>query len=671
MAATRVKDNEWIRQSFMLPKGFITDVDNVRRTLSDARFKFTDTTLGGNFAINPPPQFTRNADIKVLGKFSKSRGMGRYYSEAIDNNAVHIHMRFGVPKFNSLTQFFFNYYNPEAGVLANTGRGRGALFQIGKIVGQVVALPFQPLILANTMVNFMMQKPVSKYYYLKPTMPLYWNAVQTIINALAANMGMAPRPLSDEEKKVYTDVEDFNTDQLSKYREKLGASFNIWTRSGSIDIYKVATRAQRLANAQREEVARIMEIAESEGDLSRRLMDFYQEEKKIIPSNGYSDFESYRTAYFELGTNWSDSDEDGSAKMERTGYTWIEDSVRGVTEKLTGMAQEFSSYSWAEFQDGSQFVTFKVDNPGAVSESFSNSVKESELAGAMNGLSKTARTARFNLMDGNTGIAPLDMITDAVSNLLGGVAEGLKIEGLIGLAGNTFVDIPKTWDGSTANLPRADYTIELRSPYGNKMSRFQNLYVPLAMLLAAALPRSTGKQSYTSPFICELYSKGRNQIRLGMVESLSITRGTGNVGWTQNGEPLGIDISFSVVDMSTVLHMPITAGFSMDDFTSTGVAVAAVATGGAGAVAAGLSSLANKLTKGLFDDDNAFTDYMAVLGGLSLTDQVYFSKKLKINTARRLTDFQTWTSPAHFSNWLHGTTPARILSGIAVGTSRE
>ena len=60
-----LKDTDWIRQSFMLPRKSIANADSIRRTLTDARFKFTDTTLGGNFAINPPPQFTRYADLVV------------------------------------------------------------------------------------------------------------------------------------------------------------------------------------------------------------------------------------------------------------------------------------------------------------------------------------------------------------------------------------------------------------------------------------------------------------------------------------------------------------------------------------------------------------------------------------------------------------------------------
>ena len=68
------------------------------------------------------------------------------------------------------------------------------------------------------------------------------------------------------------------------------------------------------------------------------------------------------------------------------------------------------------------------------------------------------------------------------------------------------------------------------------------------MLLAGILPLSTGKASYTSPFLCQLYDRGRLQIRLGMIESLSITRGTTNLAFDKHGQALGIDVTFSVVE---------------------------------------------------------------------------------------------------------------------------
>jgi hypothetical protein len=202
------------------------------------------------------------------------------------------------------------------------------------------------------------------------------------------------------------------------------------------------------------------------------------------------------------------------------------------------------------------------------------------------------------------------------------------------MSGNAFVDIPKEWKDSTANLPSTNYTIELRSPYGNKMARFQNLMIPLSMILAAALPKSTGKHSYDAPFLCQIYDKGRAQVRLGMIESLNITRGAGNLGWTQNNEPLGINIDFTVVDLSSIMHMPINP------------------------------------SPGLFDEDNAYSDYLAVLGGLTLADQVYAGNRLRLSLTRKLTNLSSLKSPARWGMLAANTMPGELIRAFSRETSR-
>jgi hypothetical protein len=73
---------------------------------------------------------------------------------------------------------------------------------------------------------------------------------------------------------------------------------------------------------------------------------------------------------------------------------------------------------------------------------------------------------------------------------------------------------------------------------------------------------------------------------------------------------------------------------------------------------------------GLFDDDNSFTDYMAVLGSLGLVDQVYGFNRLKRNMTQMLTSFDKYTSPAYWSNWAGSTMPGRLMSSIANSTGR-
>jgi hypothetical protein len=120
---------------------------------------------------------------------------------------------------------------------------------------------------------------------------------------------------------------------------------------------------------------------------------------------------------------------------------------------------------------------------------------------------------------------------------------------------------------------------------------------------------------------------------------MSITRGTGNLGFSKSGSAMAIDITFSVLDLSSILHMPIIQGYN--PFTNP--------------------------TAGLFDDDSTFTDYMAVLGSLSLNEQIYSMDRLKLRLTRTMANMNTWFSAAHTANWIGDLAPAQLISAFMAG----
>jgi hypothetical protein len=258
-------------------------------------------------------------------------------------------------------------------------------------------------------------------------------------------------------------------------------------------------------------------------------------------------------------------------------------------------------------------------------------------------MSGSSRSTAFNFAGGNVSGDTLvggmvQSVLGAAADAVRGVRDGLQLSGLAALGGAAFVDIPEHWQSSAANLPSMSYSFTLTSPYGNKMSQLTNIYIPLAMILACALPLSTGRQSYTSPFLIELYDRGRAQTRLGIIDSLSISRGTSNLSFNTAGEPMAIDVSFTVKDLSTVMHMPIIQGFSLTNPTAS-----------------------------VFDDDNTFSDYMAVLGSLTLQEQVYTGDKLKLAFTRLGAQFRSWKSPARWMQLIGDLPPGRLASIFYVG----
>jgi hypothetical protein len=668
--ATLDRGSLWLRHAFLLP----TSEDQTsygsaskRRYATSAAFKFTNTSLGGNFAINNPPQFTPYADIYQPGRgrteAQRSEGMGRYYSEAIDDPKQVIHMSFGVPKYSSWTSFFTNFYDRNAALLANTGRVSDLWYNLGAVGGYVVSLPLQPFIVGLTatarVYNFLARNSPSKWYYFSPTMHAYWSAVNTIANEMAIGLGIIPRVIDGSQQNLEDPGQRITDEDLVRmhnmfpdlFREPKFDSAGNMISSGGIDVMALANRTQRMSDHSQQAMRQMREKAQNLDELRERTEAYLK--KEVTDPNPNADARKYFQDWIKAHRG-----ENGDTSDSNSFGSWKDLSMKAAYDFMV-----------ASQRDGSQFATFRVNHNGTVSESFSNSTRESEVASMLNTKVQQGRSASFNLMGGNV-TSGVGMAMDYVKSFMAGALDSVNLGGLATLTGTAFVDVPKYWDGSTANLPRAEYTIPLISPYGNKISRFINLFIPIAMLLAGALPRSAGRSAYTSPFICQIYHQGRVQCQLGIVDSLSISRGTGNVGWNADGDMLGAEITISVVDLSSILHIPVKAGFASGDIVSTGARAGAMFLGELAGDDAGIA-IADAATGGAtWDEQSLFSDYMAVLTSMPLSDSYYLLNRLNVNMTRATQSFKNWKSPSNFMSWALDSGPARAISAFAQTTNR-
>lgn len=63
------------------------------------------------------------------------------------------------------------------------------------------------------------------------------------------------------------------------------------------------------------------------------------------------------------------------------------------------------------------------------------------------------------------------------------------------------------------------------------------------------------------------------------------------------------------------------------------------------------------------DQDSAFADYMAVLGSLTLDEQIYFVDNLRRNLTYARQSMRTWFSKAHTAQWFtQGVSPVQWAS---------
>lgn len=658
MATTRILDADWAGHAFLAPVSSLTDaVNNRRRFYTSSSRKFTDTSLGGSFAINPLSQFTRNCDFAHPSIYSKSMGEGRWYSEILSDSAQLIHIRCGVPQYNTMTNFFGNFYNVYAGSMARTGRAPDIWFQVGQVAGFIGVLPWQPFILAGSMVKFFMGMPRSKYYYHKPTMYAFWYAMSGFVNAMFVNLGLSPRfTAQDQRRFADPDSTPNETDIASMAR----IFPDIVMPEGGIDIFGLSTKPQRLANQYYAMLDQAMaglsdNPATRNAELSNMLANAVDSGIMNLKDPGAS-LKEYESAYLAFQGKFD------PAKPNQA------DEVGETQDYFDQMGNAFQ----AERRMGADFLTLRVNFTGTNSESWNNQATEPSIKSEINAMSAKARMARFNVMDGNLG-GPIGMGIHIVTSIAQGLMQMAQVEGFIALAGNAFADIQRVYESSSCDLNRTTVTVPLRSWAADDWVRLKNLFIPLGACLAMGMPRATGRASYDGPFLLEIFNQGHTLIREGMVESISVERNVGDVGMGRGAKTLGIDVHITFIDLSTMASMPINPGFSgmngVFGLAAEGLGGIAEAAGVDGASGAADFAV-DALSKSTYGEDNKYTDYLATLASLPLESLINGSRRWKLAMARTRAEFNQWKSPNRIVSGLMDNFAGELIKVTGQPTSR-
>ena len=726
-----ISDSDWVSNAFLVPSMSIKDPDDqYNRYWSSASLKFYDTTMGGNIACNARPQANWYADVRDPGRLNRNEpsvndyrgnfGLGIYYSEAIDDPAQKVFISFGVPQYNSISNFVRRAFDSDQIILTKTGREKSMWYTAAKTITQAMWLVKAPILAATwyfmEAVGGLFPSPQSKYYTMKPDMFHYWGIVDNLVNQLAINSGLVARlPWEDPSStsaqrpgRPYK-MDSDHYDALHKHMPDIVTKIRVGgAEITRIDVYAMASKAQRMynkmflqdykntdvqngaldykgyvkknqqahstyiasANSKPSLLARLAELVtssyysvdSSEGKMNKTEMhpslkegglqndisvdktDLNSEDPKLVTipkdnankdatatGTGQNSFSPDGTVDLSSSGSKDPSAQDIS-KMELT-----ESSQAALDEKNAMEGHKTDASWWSKikgelsslYNDGTRFAVFSVDHTGSVSSSFSNSYGESDLSNKLNSTSSQIREARLSFADGNllegagkVVQSVLSTAGDVVSGALDGLTFGFS-NILKGLAGNGYLDIPKHWMSSQAQLPRMTYNMTLISPYGNTISRLQNIYVPLCMILAGALPRATGKSSYGPPFICQIFDTGRFQSKLAAIESVSVTVGTSNLPFNLSGKPLAIDVSFTAIDLSSIAYLPVSAGGPLDNIN---VAM---------------------------DEDNVLADYLAVLAGQDIYSQIYPFPKARLTLVKKLSSWSSITSEAFQAAMIH------------------
>ncbi len=685
-------DQNWIEKAFLTSDLELNTVDQENRYYSSAMLKFTNSTMGGNIGINARPQFTRYADIRVPGRYpgvhkhvtvgtKGNIGMGRYYSEAIDDNSQIIYLRFGVPAFNSFGNFFANMYSYADSELANTGR-IPVLFEITSLLTSVAFFVYFPLLATiifgvQMLENFFSLKS-NQYYYLKPTMHAYWSGVNTLINIIATNLDLLVPSLTPKTSQQMDTPYVVPQSYLTALHTALPEIFN---DHYGIDAYAIANKAQRMANMawnyQYQSYNKLSTVKKLSGYTTppgtpvgqhttySELLHWLElgdynvgyanspvpmapegQTNKTSKTGQTHDFYSYlkkvtQTPYYKAASKGT-----GSAGQPPSETIFLVNQKSGQAQTAAQAKSDIDTVGnmlEAEFDDGSMFATFRVNFTGTGTLSYSHSVGQPGIASTLNSYASNIRSKEFDFEGGNIGGVvqdPIDWMKTQVKAIANGVLTGTSLDGLVNaLLGNVRIEIPDYWEDASVSFPTSNYEMDLVSPYGNVISQIQNIYLPLSMIVGGSLPLATGKTSYTAPFICQLYDRGHNQIQLGIIDSVSVDYGTTNLPYTRWGRPLGVKVSFSVVNLTKIMALPLAAG----TLWGTG---------------AGFFTNINQ--------DSPLANFLAIITGRDIYSQIYVLPRARMRLAATMKNFFSFTEPARWMSYLNQNINTGVLSWMVL-----
>jgi hypothetical protein len=572
--------------------------------------KCRDTSLGGNDAINCYPQFNETDDVAEHPFLSTnvndpSSGLGRVYSEVYDDLQQIMYITFGVPKFNNLTSFYSGAILTQLASIMTEG-GTMSASQLGQMIGETVgvaiSLPVVPLVFLYNVLQGMNEVSITKYYDFKSAMPLYYRCVNSMIIHLSVNMGIVQ--------------DDFFL---------LGKS--TLTQAGQItDEVRLETIANNAANGLGVGAEGLPQVFQKYGlDIYRILL------KKYTYIDGEYPIDASTTDDALLG-NFANTDTDPTAQE-----TFHDSSAQGGASSNTvkTFAKNFFSMFEAQIYDASLYIGFKIEKGVDTSETFSNETGQSSIAQQVNSQIQSVRDSKFTFGDGNIDAA-INGAIGAVTGILQGVASalpgGTTLSNVMG--GTGLIDFPEVWKDSSFSKSYT-FNMSLRTPYGDPISILQNLYFPLALLMAGSMPRAVGRSAYTSPFICRAYCKGMFAIPLGMITNITIKRGADQFGWSTARLPTCIDVNFEIKDLSPAMYMALgdVSTNPIQDFMN------------------------------IFASNSNYQEYMMTLSGMGLLERLTQYQQLRLKASRLLGQLKTTKlSPFYWGATFGNFLPARALS---------
>ena len=645
---------------------------------------YKDTRLGANDAINCLWQFNRDddivhpmlrstvgaahaemSDVLNLRKAAHYIGEGRVYASTIEQNQSLLWLSFGVARFTALDTFFMNSVRKELATINNVGPNDdtsliGNIFgKIGEWTGRLALIIPVGFVQGMRMaLNRGSEYYVNKFYSMMPTMYLYYTFVDSILSKWLVSTGLVGNSETD-------------TARESAVRAMQESSSGVGGGSSTpnpSDMSGLSGDGTATTNSEVDEWWKSAYSKGADGSLSGGIKSahMFQPEYTAMPfilqeAPSIWQIVTRKARTLGFGMDHPKTKEDivdqdigdiaremlsnsaGAKSPWWTGQIWRAETDATEAAAIANADLNNNPSFWDVFRKTSggatNFVAFRIEKSVDASESFSNSTAPSSVAEQINNAARTAMTHKYEwAMQQGELLASNGPFGQLVNGLWASaqtawqtLTEGLGMADVATITtGGAFIDMPESYRSSDFNKSHS-ISFQLRSPYGDITSIYQSIIVPLAMILAGALPRAAGQNSYTQPFLVKAYCKGLFSVPLGIIESVSVKRGSDEFGWTYTNLPTCVDVSISIKDMSPVMYM------GMNDSVYTNI----------------------------MPNESNFDEYIYTLAGLGMWERISYWESFKRHWAYKVhTIGNRLTNPAWYGLKLGDTKLAKLV-GVA------
>lgn len=569
---------------------------------------YTDTRVGCNDAMNPLWQFNRDDDIrppmlfppeiaasKTFGnntdefknQAAHSIGMGRVYAENYEANQQILWLEAGVPRFTNLLEFYRDAADADVATTVNAGTFQtltiGVITKLLKGTIWAITLPLTSVFYLSRWTTMLANDRITKYYSFQPAMTMYYETVNAMLQYVAVSMGIHPYAM--EQHAVGKGSSFVNGDQIVRAwglsstnvtdTKNTGVRIPERDENGNITGYRYVNTESVRPDIDGNYPG-IPEILRRGPDIFRIMNRRSQMLDMNIANLETRDLAIAEQSQTGPGVNaFIPPIPDAEYKDD----TWVQKVGRFLSGSIR---QAFGALKGSALGSGNH-IGFRIERGLTPSETFSNTTGETGLAQKMNGISMKYKEE--NETFGNSAAAAFafkagqEGITDGFKGVLKAIGLELKDEvlksvanfsgfdiGAVLLSGNGFLDIPEVWRSSSFEKSYS-FNIQLRSRYGDPVSIFQSIYIPMLMLMALAAPRAIGTNMYTSPFLVRGFCRGMISIPLGLVTGMTIRRGRDEFGWTSDFLPTAVDIDLTIKDLSPSLFLSMQDNGVFDTFS--------------------------------------------------------------------------------------------------------